>query len=170
MEYSSAMALFKSYGCGYLYSSTGLVVKDCVKNRRRMAKAFGEYVIVDGRGSVSLQKGIAQVGRVNKPIKENIRPRRKKVCNGAFAYVEDRESIFEMGKGSPRIKHGGKGNGMGDIGRYEERPKYNPSANDPQKSPIKVVFVRIPVLHESKERNEKKRTMVNNLMNELKRK
>jgi hypothetical protein len=82
--------------------------------------------------------------------------------------VEDVSTMFEMGKGKPRIRRGGKGNSIGDIGRYVEPMKHNPSVNDPEASPIKVVFVKIAPKAYNKAREEKKRVLVNNLMRTLK--
>lgn len=155
MSNDDAMRLYQAYGRGYIYSSRGIVIHDTKANRRRAEKAFGDVVIVDSRGRMWLrQKGdylkqkadIESRCRLYENECEQAKKRKEEEerKKDVFRFVEDIETMFELGKGIPTIKHGGRGVEADDIGRFVN-PLYDaPSMNDYDKEPCPVIRRKRP--------------------------
>lgn len=126
-----ATELLQTYGGGYVYARGGnIVLEDTPRNRTLIATRMNVAVIVERDGTIGTwtrrQEQSARM-RVAKGKKRNrMRKERARLKAEEAEYLErkHREAWVRACGGTVNRKRQGKGDSLGDIGRYV--PHYNP--------------------------------------------
>lgn len=123
-DVNTARSLYEKHGKGYIYTPTGLVFADRDINRVRVSKMYTFSVIVCDNGDiVYISRYKARKERIKaRQLDEEIAARREKSSErrerARIRVKRVTEGIFSDGQTRPQPKRGGRGNSIGDVGKY----------------------------------------------------
>lgn len=112
--------MVRHYGCGHIYTPTGLVMEDVPRLRHKLTAAFKTVVVITADGDIYI-RGIEQngaMGRKERAKRQRIERRKERKERDVFRGERSREHMFADCQGVPSPKRQGKGNSLGDLGLY----------------------------------------------------